>query len=71
MAEPSAGLVMPSSAIERRACNSRELFRADFCFIILLFAVAGVLRWLLIAASIGAQAYWMFRAVRAVSRFNV
>ncbi len=67
-AEASA---LPATPLEWTAFIFRELMRADFCFIVLLMALFDSLWWLLPAAAIGAQVYWMLRMVRAASRFHV
>lgn len=52
----------------------RVLFRADFCFLVLALTLFDVAWWLLPAAAIGSQAYWMaailerVRSSRAVGR---
>jgi phosphatidylglycerophosphate synthase len=46
----------------------RELFRADFCFIVLILSLADVIWILLPAGAIGAQVYWiMFLILRRKS----
>jgi phosphatidylglycerophosphate synthase len=48
----------------------RELFRADFCFIVLGLALFD-LTWLLLpAGAIGAQVYWVLLFVRAARKFH-
>ncbi|MBT5938971.1 MAG: hypothetical protein HOG95_03510 [Rhodospirillaceae bacterium] len=37
----------------------RELFRADFCFIVLVLTPFNLLWLILIAGAIGAQVYWI------------
>ena len=37
----------------------RELTRADFCFLVLALTLFDVAWWLLPAAAVGSQAYWM------------
>ena len=49
----------------------RELSRADFCFLVLLLALPGVLWILLPAGAIGAQIYWMTQFVRGARQFHV
>lgn len=68
---PSDAAAMPATPLEWTAFVFRELMRADFCFIVLLLALVDSLWWLLPAAAIGAQVYWMLRMVRAASRFHV
>ncbi len=49
----------------------RELFRADFCFIVLVLAVFD-LTWLLLpAGAIGAQIYWLTRFVAGAGDYHV
>ncbi len=49
----------------------REMFRADFCFIVLVMAVFD-LTWLLLpAGAIGAQAYWLLRLVGGAGDYHV
>lgn len=67
----SEAAVLPATPLEWTAFIFRELMRADFCFIVLLLALFDSLWWLLPAAAIGAQVYWMLRMVRAASRFHV
>lgn len=50
---------------------SRELSRADFCFIVLLLAPLGALWLLLPAAAVGAQAYWLSGLLHGADRFHV
>ena len=48
----------------------RELFRGDFCFIVLALAVFD-LAWLLLpAAAVGAQVYWLTRLVGRAGEFR-
>lgn len=52
----------------------RELIRADFCFLVLALTLFDLAWWLLPAAAVGSQAYWMaailerVRSSRAVGR---
>ena len=50
---------LPVTLKERIIFIFRELFRADFCFIVLILALANFLWVLLPAAAIGAQVYWI------------
>ncbi len=43
----------------------RELFRADFCFIVLILALFDLAWILLPAAAVGAQVYWLMQFSRA------
>ena len=49
----------------------RELFRADFCFIVLILAIVGSTSILLPLAALGAQIYWMTRFIKGVRDFHV
>ncbi len=49
----------------------RELFRADFCFIVLILAVVGATEILLPLAAVGAHIYWMTRFIKGVKEFHV
>ena len=48
----------------------RELFRADFCFIVLLLAIFDITWLLLPAGAIGAQAYWILRLTKSARKFQ-
>ena len=50
---------LPITFNERIMFIFRELFRADFCFIVLILALTNFLWVLLPAAAIGAQIYWI------------
>jgi len=50
---------LPKTITENIIFVFRELFRADFCFIILVLAVIDLLWLLLPAGAIGAQIYWI------------
>ncbi len=52
-------------------CAVRELSRADFCFIVLLLALAGGTWLLLPAAAIGAQVYWMTEFRNGANQYHV
>ncbi len=69
--EPEPGAVEPSGAIEWTIFVFRELSRADFCFLVLILALADALWFLLPAGAIGAQVYWMTQFVKAARRFHV
>ncbi|PPR75870.1 MAG: hypothetical protein CFH05_00507 [Alphaproteobacteria bacterium MarineAlpha3_Bin4] len=49
----------------------RELMRADFCFLVLLLALADGLWLLLPAGAVGAQVYWIMLCVKRTRRYNV
>ena len=49
----------------------RELFRADFCFLLLLLAVFNILWIMLPAAAIGSQIYWMIAFYKVSRNFHV
>jgi len=49
----------------------RELTRADFCFILLVLALAGWAWALLPAAALGAQAYWLAAFIKGVREHHV
>lgn len=49
----------------------RELSRADFCFIVLLLAVFGLVWVVLPAAAIGAQVYWLLIFVKGARDYHV
>jgi len=49
----------------------RELFRADFCFLLLLLALFDVIWLILPAAAIGSQVYWMIAFYKESRKFHV
>ena len=49
----------------------RNLFRADFCFLVLLLALANELWLLLPAGAVGAQVYWMALCVKRARHYNL
>ncbi len=49
----------------------RELFRADFCFLLLLLAIINVLWLILPAAAIGSQIYWLIAFYKESQNFHV
>ena len=49
----------------------RELFRADFCFVVLILALFDVMWLLLPAAALGAQVYWLVRFTKSARNFHV
>ena len=49
----------------------RELFRADFCFIVLALTLVD-LTWLLLpAGAVGSQVYWATQLVEGADEFHV
>ena len=61
----------PQGIAQRSAFILRELFRADFCLIVLALALFDVVHFLLPAAAIGAHAYWMTRFIKGAREFHV
>jgi len=49
----------------------RELMRKDFCFLVLLLALADGLWMLLPAGAVGAQFYWMALCVKRARHYNI
>lgn len=49
----------------------RELFRADFCFIVLVLAVADLLWLLLPLGAVGSQVYWLSAFARGARDYHV
>ena len=49
----------------------RELFRADFCFIVLLLALFDAMWLLLPAGAVGAQVYWLVSFSKSTGNFHV
>ena len=47
------------------------MFRADFCFIVLVMAVFDLTWVLLPAGAIGAQVYWLLRLVGGAGDYHV
>ena len=62
----------PEGAKEWAVFVFRELFRADFCFIVLALALFD-LTWLLLpaAAAVGSQVYWATQLVEGADEFHV
>ena len=56
--------------MDRFVLNARVV-RSDFCFIVLLLSVGGVLWFLLPPAAVGAQAYWCLQFTRSARRWHV
>ena len=61
----------PQGIAQWSAFVLREMFRADFCFIVLVLALFDVVHFLLPAGAIGAHAFWMARFVRGARKFHV
>ena len=61
----------PSGFMQWTAFVLRELFRADFCFIVIALALLDALHVLLPAAAIGAHIYWLIRFVKGARNFHV
>lgn len=61
----------PQGAFEWAVFIFRELTRADFCFLVLLLALADGLWLLLPAGAIGAQVYWGLQFLSFARRFHV
>lgn len=56
--------------MDRFVLNARVV-RSDFCFIVLLLSLGGVLWYLLPPAAIGAQAYWALQFTQSARRWHV
>lgn len=69
--EAMTGNVEPVGVVEWMIFVFRELSRADFCFLVLLLALADALWVLLPAGAVGAQIYWMVLFVKRARRFHV
>ena len=63
--------VMPTAITERIIFIFRESFRADFCFIILILALADFLWVLLPALAVGAQVYWIMIIIHYRREYRV
>lgn len=61
---------LPSAFRDRVVFIFRELFRADFCFIVLALAVFDSLWVLLPLGAIGAQAYWLLSFAKGARRYH-
>lgn len=61
---------MPSDFRDKIVFIFRELFRADFCFIVLGLAVFDVLWVLLPLGAIGAQVYWLLSFAKGARRYH-
>ena len=62
---------VPTGTISLIIFVFRELFRADFCFLLLLLALLDVIWLILPAAAIGSQAYWMIAFYKKSQNFHV
>ena len=74
--DPTGRSVAEASARPGTVCEwtlfvFREAFRADFCFILLAFALADQVWFLLPACALGAPVYWATRFARGVDKFHV
>ena len=58
------------SKMDRFVLNARVI-RSDFCFIVLILSLGGVLRYLLPPAAIGAQIYWCLQFTRSARRWKI
>ena len=56
--------------MDRFVLNARTV-RSDFCFIVLVLSLGGVLMYLLAPAAIGSQAYWGLQFAKAARRWHV
>ena len=56
--------------MDRFVLNARTV-RSDFCFIVLVLSLGGVLMYLLAPAAIGSQVYWGLQFVKAARRWHV
>tara|TARA_Y100000590_G_scaffold126118_1_gene144175 strand:+ start:193 stop:960 length:768 start_codon:yes stop_codon:yes gene_type:complete len=56
--------------MDRFVLNARVI-RSDFCFIVLVLSLLGVIWYLLPPAALGAQAYWCLQFTRSARRWHV
>jgi phosphatidylglycerophosphate synthase len=56
--------------MDRFVLNARTI-RSDFCFIVLVLGIGGVLPYLLAPAAIGSQVYWGLQFAKAARRWHV
>jgi len=56
--------------MDRFVLNARTV-RSDFCFIVLVLSLGGVLMYLLAPSAIGAQVYWGLQFAKAARRWHV
>jgi len=61
----------PEGWRQRAVFAFRELFRADFCFIVLGLAFFDAVWVLLPAGAVGAQAYWMAQLIKGTRDYHV
>ena len=57
------------SKMDRFVLNARVI-RSDFCFIVLVLSLGGVLWYILPPAAIGAQAYWGLQFTKSARRWH-
>jgi phosphatidylglycerophosphate synthase len=57
--------------LDRLVYVLRELSRADFCFLVLALALLDLTWYLLPAAALGAQAYWLLGLLEGARRYHV
>ncbi len=70
-AQPAAAeVVRPEGPAQWALFIFRDIFRSDFCFIVLALALVGHTWLLLPAAAVGAQAYWVTRFCKMAGRFH-
>jgi len=62
---------MPETLVEKALFILRELFRADFCFILLLLTAFGGAWLFLPLGAVGAQVYWVSAFHKAARDFHV
>lgn len=67
----TSGPVRPVGAGQWALFIFRELFRSDFCFIVIALAVTGQTWLLLPAGAVGAQVYWVTHFCKAARKFHV
>ena len=63
--------VSPDTVAQWMVFTFRELFRADFCFLLLVMAVFDLTWVLLPAGAIGAQVYWALLFIRGTRGYHV
>ena len=63
--------IRPTTAREGALFVFREAFRADFCFILLVFALPEQVWFLLPAGAIGAPVYWLTSFFSGADKFHV
>jgi phosphatidylglycerophosphate synthase len=65
-----SGPVRPEGAGQWALFIFRESFRADFCLIVIALALIGQTWWLLPAAAVGTQVYWVTHFCKAAQKFH-